>query len=131
MWMIILSFLMSTPSLAIETAGDDVAEKWVCKRRTRQVYRAFYRTEVVKLPDGNWRFDYGIGDELQIYDLYFAALVIPVPGASEDQPKFVSPIGSNPQLAVEIETNRGRKELQFTMTQAGGKPDTRNKYICE
>jgi hypothetical protein len=71
MWMLILSFLMPTPSFAIETSA---AQKWVCKKRTRQVYRAFYRTEVVQLPDGSWRFDYGIGDELQIYDLYFAAL---------------------------------------------------------
>lgn len=127
---VVMSVLFSIGSLT-EASAQELASKWVCKKRSRQVYSAFYRTEVVRLPDGQFRFDYGIGDQVQIYDLYFASLVVRDPSSTEEAPQFSSPTDENPRVEVSIQARRGKKRLVFSVTPAGGRTETRGGYICE
>ncbi len=123
----------ATPSAHARMGEDSWSLQpiWICKKRSRQVYNAFYRTEITQDVFGNFRFEYGVGDKLQIYELYFAAVVLPVTPPQKTLARYESRIGEQPQVVIEIKEVKKKVRLEFSVTPVGGKPEFRDDYLCD
>lgn len=122
-----LNFAVIFFSLAMSNAASAVGEtKVVCTKPSEQPHLPLLRTEVITDKNAQIRFEYGIGDAHQIYELYyFSAVVRTAPNVYETIE------GVNPHLRVEVRRGRQYKELQFILTNANGAITKREGYRCE
>lgn len=119
--------LVIVSTFLVSGASAQAGDKIVCKKRTPQVYTAFYRVEIEQMTSEYTRFEYGIGDSNQTFEIYFRA---PVQKISETHYDSVKGTDSA-DLTVDLVKKRGKTQLQFTIVDADGKAYTRKGYVCE